>query len=62
MISKKNVTPAMNCPHNYNVDGCCHPDISDANLKQFQEGLPSTYKQNMEYLLAVRTTADYKLL
>jgi hypothetical protein len=54
--------PTMNRPHNYNVDGCCHLDISDANLEQFQEGLPSKYKQNMEYLLAVRTTADYKLL
>jgi hypothetical protein len=53
--------PAMNCPHDYDIDRCCHPDISDANLKEFQVGLPGKYKQNMDCLLATRTTADYKL-
>jgi hypothetical protein len=27
--------PAMNCPDNYNVDRCCHQDISDKALEEY---------------------------
>ena len=54
--------PAMNCPHNYTVDGCCHPDISDDNLEEFREDLPDKYKRNLECLLGATTKAEYKLM
>jgi hypothetical protein len=31
--------PAMNLPHDYDIEGCCHQDISNEDLKNFQEGL-----------------------
>ena len=54
--------PTMNRPHDYDVDGCCHRDISDSDLEEYQVGIPGKYQQNMQYLLGARTTADYKLM
>ena len=54
--------PAMNCPINYNVDGCSHPDVSDNDLELFREGLPEKYGQNIDCLLTVSTQADFKTL
>jgi hypothetical protein len=55
--------PAMNRPHNYSVNGCCHPDVSDEALEEFQKDLPGKYKQNLDCLLARSTTlVDYRLL
>ena len=54
--------PVMNCPRDYAVDGCCHPDISDKNLETFQENLPGKYKANLQCLMGVSTHADYKTL
>jgi hypothetical protein len=54
--------PTMNCPSNYNVNGCCHPDISDDDLEKFQTGLPGKYKQNLDLLLAMKTQTDYKTM
>ena len=55
--------PAMNRPHDYDVDGCCHPDVLDEALDDFQKGLPVKYKQNLDCLLAGSTTlTDYRLL
>lgn len=39
--------PVMNFLHDYAVNGCCHPDISDENLETFQEDLPGKYKANL---------------
>ena len=52
----------MNCPLDYAVDGCCHPDISDDNLRKFQEDLPGKYKENLQCLLGASTQANYKTL
>ena len=54
--------PAMKRPDNYDVDGCCHPDISDDDLENFQTGLPRKYKQNLGLLLAAKTQSEYKSL
>ena len=54
--------PAMNCPDNYYVDGCSHPDVSDKDLEAFREGLPEKYKQNMACLLTASTQADFKTM
>ena len=54
--------PAMNCPDNYYVDGCSHPDVSDEDLEAFREGLPEKYKQNMACLLTASTQADFKTM
>ena len=53
---------AMNLPDNYNINGCCHPDVSDKDLKSFREGLPKKYKENLSCLLAVNTQTDFKAL
>jgi hypothetical protein len=51
--------PAMNHLDNYNVDRCCHPDISDDALEEYREGLPGKYSKNLAYLLTASTLADY---
>jgi hypothetical protein len=52
--------PAMNCPDNYGVPGCCHPDVTAANLHTYQSELPRKYKENMGYLLAADTLTEYR--
>jgi Transposase family tnp2 len=54
--------PAMNCPDNYDVDGCSHHDISDEDLEEYREGLPGKYSKNISCLLTARTLADYRTL
>jgi hypothetical protein len=54
--------PIMNRPSNYDVDGCCHPDILDEDLEKFQTGLPGKYKQNLGLLLATKSQTDYKAM
>ena len=55
--------PAMNRPHNYDVEGCSHPDVSDEDLDAFQKSLPRKYKDNLDCLLAGSTTlTDYRAL
>ena len=53
---------AVNCPDNYYVNGCSHPDVSDEDLEVFREGLPEKYKQNMACLLTASTQADFKTM
>ena len=36
--------PAMNHLHNYDVEGCSHPDVSDEDLDAFQKALPRSTK------------------
>jgi hypothetical protein len=52
--------PAMSLPDNYNVLGCCYPDVTAANLHSYRGELPRKYKENLEYLLAATTQRDYK--
>ena len=55
--------PAMNHPHNYNVEGCSHPDVSDEDLDPVQKSLPRKYKDNLDCSLAGSTTlTDYRAL
>jgi hypothetical protein len=51
----------MNCPDDYDVDGCCHQGISDEDLEKFQVDLPGEYVQNLQCLLAASTQANYKI-
>ncbi|KAH8978596.1 hypothetical protein EDB86DRAFT_2815812 [Lactarius hatsudake] len=53
--------PVMSCPlGDYDVPGCCHADISNADLQMYRDDLPLKYNVNMRYLLASRTHADYR--
>jgi hypothetical protein len=52
--------PAMNCPDNYGVPGCCHPDVTVADLHAYRSELPRKYKENLGYLLAADTLRDYR--
>jgi hypothetical protein len=52
----------MNCPDDYNVEGCCHPDILDVDLENFQVGLPGKYQANLDCWLAANTLTDYRNL
>ena len=52
--------PAMNLPTDYNVQGCCHPDVSSKDLEVYWSNLPRKYNQNLWYLLAANTLADFR--
>ena len=52
--------PTIYCPHDYRLEGCCHPDISDDDLKE--EDLPSKYKANLDHLLAASMLSEHKSL
>src|SRR6266702_4656476 len=54
--------PVMKQPLAYDVPGCCHADITAANLHRFRCELPQKYKANLGCLLLARTQADYKTL
>jgi hypothetical protein len=53
--------PALQCPHNYNLAGCSHPDIHDRDLQKYRSNLLQKYQQNIQHLLATRTQNDYQL-
>lgn len=51
----------MRCPDNYDVDGCCHLNIMNNALEDYQDGLVRKYDQNLKYLLGVSTLADHQM-
>jgi hypothetical protein len=53
--------PALQCPHNYNLAGCSHPDIHNHDLQKYRSNLSQKYQQNIQHLLAARTQNDYQL-
>ena len=56
----KHYYPVMQCPNNYNLAGCSHPDIPSRDLVQYQSNLTQKYKKNIENLLAASTQCNYK--
>jgi hypothetical protein len=52
--------PAMNRPYDYNVEGCCHPDITDSDLDIYRSNLPRKYRENLDFLLASRTQGEFR--
>jgi hypothetical protein len=52
--------PVMNQPCEYNVQGCCHADITTGDLHGFCCDLPQKYNENLAFLLASRNPVEYK--
>src|SRR6266404_4276510 len=52
--------PTMNCPIDYAVANCVHPDVTDDDLAECRDQLPVKYAQNINFLLGARTQADYR--
>jgi hypothetical protein len=52
--------PVMNQPREYDVQGCCHADITTGDLHGFRCDLPRKYNENLAFLLASRNPVEYK--
>ncbi len=52
--------PAMKVPLDYDIVGCCHPDVTDADLSVYRSDLPHKYSRNLSYLLEAKTLAEYR--
>ncbi len=52
--------PAMNCPDEYAVVNCTHPDVTDADLLNFRSHLPQKYSENINFLLHAQSQAEYR--
>lgn len=50
--------PALQKPHNYNTEGCDHPDIDPADVKS---GGVDMYHKKLKDLLGSRNMTDYKI-
>jgi hypothetical protein len=51
----------MALPQNYEVPGCLHPDITVDDLHEQRVDLPWKYSENMTFLLAANTQAEYRV-
>ena len=52
--------PVMKMPHNYEVEGCCHPDITGNDLATYRSELPQKYTANIAHLSGARTQAEFR--
>lgn len=52
--------PVMRTPLNYDVDGCCHPDVTCHDLDDYRVDLPRKYKQNLKFLLDAKSQAEFR--
>jgi hypothetical protein len=53
--------PAMKAPlGDYDVPGCCHPDVTETDLNVYRSNLPRKYSENLGYLLGASTLAEYR--
>jgi hypothetical protein len=52
--------PVMNCPVNYNIQGCSHSNVSSKDLEDYRSNLPRKYNENIKFLLESSTQTDFK--
>jgi hypothetical protein len=53
--------PVMRAPLNYDVEGCCHPDVTCDDLDEYRDDLPHKHTENIKFLLAAPTQAEFRL-
>ena len=53
--------PTMRAPVEYDVPGCCHLNVTEADLEVYCNNLPHKYLRNLSYLLGANTLADYRI-
>ena len=51
--------PVMRTPLNYDVDGCCHLNVTCHDLDDYRVDLPRKYKQNLKFLLDAKSQAEF---
>ena len=49
----------MKKPTNYDIPGCSHHDVSCMQLHQYRSNVPKNYTDNIRYLTASATQAEY---
>jgi hypothetical protein len=52
--------PVMRAPLSYDIDRCCHLDMTCHDLDEYQVNLPCKHKQNLKYLLDAKTLTEFR--